>query len=85
MTAPDYHLRLANPPHPASSVGFTYLPNCDISVRVMDSRHAAIGVDVDVWLLLDGAEVDVLRFVRDAEFFQDDKDFQWVWTLVTPC
>jgi hypothetical protein len=63
------------------------LPNNEIVVVVVDdSRDATIRIDLQVFwsLLLFLAEIEIHRFVRQSEFFEDDHGFPNVQVLSCP-
>jgi hypothetical protein len=50
-------------------------------VGVLDDGDAAVGVEAFEGLLLELGELVQFDLVRQAEFFEEDQDFPWVWTL----
>jgi hypothetical protein len=59
----------------------TALPQHGVSVGVFESRHTAIGVQAEEWLLLDLCHADLFYLIGNAEFEDNDQDFQRVGTL----
>lgn len=47
----------------------------------MDGWNTAVGVDVEVWLLLELSEGSDLVGVRNAELLKEDGNLPWVWAL----
>ena len=62
----------------------TRLPQSDVRVGVVNSWHAPVGVDGEVFGLLEVGEPDILNLVGDAEFPKDHGDFWRVWAHLTP-
>ena len=60
------------------------LPEGDVGVGVVDGGDAAVGVDGEVFGLLDVREVDGVYFVGNAEFAEQDGDFGRVGAKFTP-
>lgn len=54
------------------------LPEREARVRVLDGRHAAVGVELEVGLLLHLGELDLLELVGDAQLLEDHADFDGV-------
>ena len=62
----------------------TGLPQGDVGVGVVDGWEPTVGVDGEVFGLLDIGESDGDDFVRETEFFQHDGDFGGVGTALAP-
>lgn len=56
----------------------TALPEIEPGIRVLNRRHAAIGIHAHEGVLFQIRKVHQLRLVRDAELLENDGDFPWV-------
>ena len=51
-------------------------PDCNVRVRVMERREAAVGVQGEILGFLDAVHGNVLGFEGEVEFFEDEHDFE---------
>lgn len=65
--------------HLDNGAGF---PERNALVGILDSRHTAIGIHVDIWLLLEAFELDPRGLVRDVQLLKYDEDFRGIGNLV---
>lgn len=69
-----------------ASVEYTYLPDRDAGVWVLERRQTAIWVLADEGLVLNLLVRHIDELVGKAELFNEDVDFPWVWRLLlTAC
>lgn len=62
-------------------VGQTHLSDSEASVWVLDGWNTTVGVDAEVWLLLELSEGSDLVGVRNTKLLKEDGDLPWVWAL----
>lgn len=67
--------------HVKKQVSYSYLEQCNTSIRILERGKSAIRIGRDKRFLLQDAEVEEFLMIWNAEFFENDGDFPWVGAL----
>lgn len=60
----------------------TRFPECDAMVGILNSRYAAVWIDIGVGLLLEAIKLDPRCLIGQIELLKNDQDLGWVGNLV---